>query len=343
MSQADVILDAISAGVVAADRMGVVIYANRAARREFQLTADEIVGRSLRSILPVLEDARSVLAEVPCHEARHQVLRLRAGTTPKPLGFTIVRVEDPADGIAAIVLLRELGEVAALEEERRRSERSRAVGSTIAGLAHQLRNPLASIQALADGLLDRLGPADPGAEYATRILAATRRMEAFVQTAVRFAQAGAGAPARAEASELAAEARRRVGRDAGAAAALSPEERPLFCHVDRSQVIDCLERLLTNACEAATLPSAVRVSVGRRVDAVGKAWAVLEVVDDGPGIAESRIGHVFEPFYTTKPNHLGMGLAFAQRDAAQNGGRIEVASQPDQGSVFALWLPEAQP
>lgn len=342
MNQADVILDAISAGVVAADRMGVVIYANRAARREFQLSEGEIVGRSLRSILPVLEDARSVLAEVPCHEARHQVLRLRAGTTPKPLGFTIVRVEDPADGIAAIVLLRELSEVAALEEDRRRGERSRAVGSTIAGLAHQLRNPLASIQALADGLLDRLGPADPGAEYATRILAATRRMEAFVQTAVRFAQAGAGAPARAEASELAAEARRRVGSDAGAAAALSAE-RPLFCHVDRSQVVDCLERLLINACEAATRPAAVRVSVGRRVDAAGEAWAVLEVADDGPGIAEGRIDHVFEPFYTTKPNHLGMGLAFAQRDAAQNGGRIEVASQPGRGSVFALWLPEAQP
>lgn len=342
MNQADVILDAISAGVVAADRMGVVIYANRAARREFQLSEDEIVGRSLRSILPVIEDARSVLAEEPCLEARHQVLRPRAGTTPKPLGFTIVRVEGPADGIAAIVLLRELDEVAALEEERRRGERSRAVGSTIAGLAHQLRNPIASIQALADGLLDRLGPADPGAEYATRILAATRRMEAFVQTAVRFAQAGASAPARAEASELAAEARRRVGPDAGAAAAPSPE-RPLFCHVDRSQVVDCLERLLTNACEAATRPEAVRVSVGRRVDGVGKAWAVLEVADDGPGIGECRIDHVFEPFYTTKPNHLGMGLAFAQRDAAQNGGRIEVAWQPGRGSVFALWLPEALP
>jgi signal transduction histidine kinase len=341
MSKADVILDAMPAGVIAADRMGVVSYSNRAARREFQLPEGEIVGRSLRSILPVLEEARALLGDMPGHEIRQQVLLLRSDATQKALGFTIVRAEHQAEDIAAIVLLRELGEIAVLEEERRRYERCRAMDSTIAGLAHELRNPLAAIQALADGLLERIGPADPYAQYAMRILESTRRMEAFVQAAVRFAQVDVGAPAHAEAGELVTEARRRVDRDAEPAAARSPQSL-VFCHVDRSQVVDCLERLFINAYEAATRSAAVRASVGRRVDSAGRAWVVLDVIDDGPGIAEDQIVHIFEPFYSTKINRLGMGLAFAQRDAIQNGGRIEVTSRPGHGSAFALWLPEAQ-
>lgn len=341
----EVILQTITAGVVAVDPSGRVSYANQAALRELERTGEEVIGRSWNSLVPALSGTNAHSGSVAVDpEHRYQaVLQATAESTPRSVGFLVIRARPTNDEVDLVVLMRGLTEVAVLEEHGRRRERLAGLGRLVGGLAHELRNPLAAVQALADSLLIEIGPGDPRVEYATRIIDAVGRMEAFVRAAVRFAQPTNSEPVRCEAAELLTEALRLANLGASEPGTQWLCGGPLYCRVDRRQVAECLAALLTNADEASGRPEGTRIRVSRHVDSADVGWLRFDVSDDGPGIPGELHFRVFEPFYSTKPARTGMGLAFAQTTALQNGGRIELRSAPAAGSTFTLWLPEEAP
>ena len=210
-------------------------------------------------------------------------------------------------------------------------------------LAHELRNPLAAVQALTDGLLAAIEPSKERSEYGSRIVAAIKRMDGFVRAAAEFAEPQQSRPIRVAAMELFAGAAERVG-GAGHAPALpvvAAADCGLACEVDPVQMARTLAVLIANALDAAGSPAAVRLRLERAKDWADRAWVRFVVSDQGPGISDEVLPHVFEPFYSTKPARTGMGLAFAQSFAQANGGRIEVQPSPGAGATFVLWLPEA--
>jgi signal transduction histidine kinase len=217
-----------------------------------------------------------------------------------------------------------------------------SLGKLAAGLAHEIKNPLAGIQ----GALELLRE-ESGEEATTRLygemLAELERVNGILQ---RLLESGRPAPlrlARTDLARLLAETvellrpslrRRRVELRAESGPAL-PEVQ-----MDTAKMRQVLVNLIQNAAEA--MPEsggwvAVRAS---RLDPES---IVVTVEDDGPGIPTEHLSRLFEPFFTTKFAGTGLGLAISKAIVEQHGGRIEVSSEPGRGATFLLFLPQPAP
>jgi signal transduction histidine kinase len=140
-------------------------------------------------------------------------------------------------------------------------------------------------------------------------------------------------------SEVLADAARdldRTFRDRGVAFRSTVPDGEPAVDLDRVSAYQVAANLLTNAVEAS--PSGARVEVVSRGGEEGR-WAVLTVEDEGPGVPDHLVAQIFHPFFTTKPEGKGLGLAIVQRVVQAAGGRVEVGRSPKGGSLFTLTLP----
>ena len=236
-----------------------------------------------------------------------------------------------------------------LNEANRRLERSRrlaALGEMAAGIAHEVRNPLAAIALHAEMLRDDLGEGEPG-QTASKILRAARELDGVVGDVLRFARELVPTVQWVEASEpvrRAASTCQMMAEAAGVAIEVKADAGVERVEVDAGLVAQALANLVRNAVEAIAEegtggPGRVRLSA-RLVDEPGERAVVYEVVDNGPGLPEGVIERMFNPFYTTRQTGCGLGLAMVQRIVDAHGGRVDAAGVPGGGARFALTLPE---
>lgn len=331
-SELRLVLDALPIGVVALDEAGVVRIANRAAAAQLDVAGDELVGTVLAGRLPELA--------APLAAAAARVLRRPRGGEPRVLVLAEHALADPPAGLRRLVTLHALGDAALVERDPRSGLPVDATTRIVGGLAHELRNPLASVQALAEVLLVGLDAQDPQHECATRIRREVGRIEAFVRAAVGLTQVVPNQAAPQEPLALLAAASA-LAATAGRLALPRAVAPDLRCACDREQIVACLAAVVTNAFEAEPGPGGVSVAVERCRDLEGRPWLRFAVEDDGCGVPPRHRGKVFEPFFTTKPGRLGFGLALARRQAVVNGGRLELVPREPRGTRCELWLPEA--
>jgi signal transduction histidine kinase len=121
---------------------------------------------------------------------------------------------------------------------------------------------------------------------------------------------------------------------AGVSVALELPDTPVAATVDREQMTEVFLNIVLNAVQASRPGGSVRIRAETRHDA-----AVVEVTDEGHGIAAEHLGRIFEPFFTTKPRGTGLGLATSHRIVVAHGGAIEVASTSPAGTSFRIQLP----
>ncbi len=228
---------------------------------------------------------------------------------------------------------------AAAGAEPRQAERLSALGRIVAGVAHELRNPLAAVQALAEALDEELESGDSRRQYTARMLQLLARVESFIRTSLEFSQPRAPAPSRQRPEALARLALQAMSAPDRPALAVEARGGIPDVLVDREHIVASLTALLDNAVEAAGRTAGVRVIVGAETAADGTAWARIEVRDDGPGVPREHLPRVFDPFFTTKAKGRGLGLALAQTLVGQNGGRVELRSPAGAETVAAVVLP----
>lgn len=346
----EALLAQIHSGVIAADGKGRITFANRSALETLGADIVQCVGRDLVATFggsPELE--RALFQVVEGGETRADVtIRTEAGSR-LDLGMTVMRTTDMAPPDMAFVLLfRDVSDRRQFEMELRRVERISAMGNMVAGFAHEIRNPLAGIQALAEALLLDLPGDDQRREYPERMLALLTRVEQFVNATLRFGEPKPARHSRQEAGSIVRGAAEtlsaRWGRR-GSPPAISVAPSLPSLHCDEAQITEALLALIENAIDAAGDAARVRISV-RAQPAHGLLNDVerlirFDVVDDGPGVPEALMARIFDPFFTTKANGTGLGLALAQNLVRENGGRLLVTSTPGVGSVFSILLPEA--
>ena len=261
----------------------------------------------------------------------------------------------------AALLFRDLQPLERVDERERLRERLVALGEMAAGLAHEIRNPLASLGVLA-GLLRRRLPAEASEErgLVDELLAEVRALEATVTAALDFVKPTPVLPAAVdlvEALEAAlAQARARIPFD-GELERRYEEPRPVV-QGDAEQLRGVFANLVANALEAMR-PGAgpgrlvlrvfrreaiaddrvLRVAARGPLPGLGRREAVVEVSDDGPGVPEELRERIFYPFFTTKERGSGVGLALAHKAVTGHGGCLEVETPAGGGATFRVRLP----
>jgi len=242
----------------------------------------------------------------------------------------------------ALCLMSDLTELAALQKQIRWKENLAALGEMSAGIAHEFKNALATISGYAQMIHSEAKPGDIR-ESSERILDQTRALTHVVTEFLRFAkpleicyETVAMQPLVERVAEELHEATPQCEVECEGAFVELPGDEALLRQA--------LVNLTRNAAEAARAGGGVpRVKIsGSMEDLGGKRWQRICVSDNGPGIPERDLPKIFLPFYTTKSEGTGLGLAVVQKVALQHGGSIEARNRPDAGADFILWLPLRQ-
>lgn len=292
--------------------------------------------------------------EGPCHRPDGQTrwYSMRALPIAEPKGTALVAYVDITPTVAASEALRETER--ALERQLLQEQKRDSLGVMAAGIAHKLNNLLGAIQANLELARSEVSPA-------------VEAMLADAEGAAQQAAALSGGlltylgrdrpprrPGRLEREVTALLPYLRAALPPGVHLALQLDGGLPVCAVDPAELRVVIINLVTNACEAiAPAGGTVRVAAhrvsawpaeaGRAPAAPGaRAWACLEVSDDGPGMDAETRERLFEPFFTTKSTGRGLGLPVAQGIARASGGAIVVESALGRGTTVRVYLPEVR-
>jgi PAS domain S-box-containing protein len=261
----------------------------------------------------------------------------------KPYQYVAIRHEITQLKLAEEKILQQTAEL-------QRAAQLSLLGELAAGLAHEIKNPLAGIQGTVDILIRRCEASDPAREALKAIRHEVERIDGTVRALLDRARPRALSPARTSLTDLVWRAVSMARSQAVSAAArghrvhieFEPPTKDIELVADAAQIEDAVLNLVINAVEAIEGEGKVTVSI-RRAESESEAEfeeeAVIEVSDTGSGINEEDLARIFHPFFTTTKGGTGLGLPAVRRIVRAHGGRVEVKSSFGTGSTFELYLP----
>ncbi|MBX3664125.1 MAG: HAMP domain-containing histidine kinase [Burkholderiales bacterium] len=243
-----------------------------------------------------------------------------------------------AEVVAANARLRlQLAENQAMARALARSERMATLGTLSATLAHQLRTPLAGALLYASQLAQPGMPEERKRRFAGEVVSRLRELETFIQGTLDFASGRSEWRQPVDLAAVVADACQLIQPQAElAGVTLSAEVPPAGSELpgSRGALLSMLLNLLDNAILACGRGGSVRIVLRHGTDGLR-----LGVADDGCGMDAAARARLFEPYFTTRGDGHGLGLAYVKSVAEAHDGSISVESQPGRGSVFTLLLP----
>jgi two-component system sensor histidine kinase PilS (NtrC family) len=337
------ILQSIASGLVTIDPEGRITYCNRAGERIAHVQAAAVVGQPFDAVfrLPAGLDpwrAPQLLAAAP--------LRLE-GVIPGSggdlqLGMTFSPLLDDRDGEAGVICaFQDLTRIRQMEEQVRRSDRLAAIGELAAGMAHEIRNPLASLSGSIAMLREELQLEGMGRELMDIVTSEISRLDALITDFLSFASPREPQVSRTDLGALARETAtllRQAHQGPWRVEVVEKGVLPAVAEVDPRLLRQVFWNLSRNAIEAMAGGGRLEIAVDAAPDTVTVAFA-----DTGGGIPESARPKIFTPFFSTKERGTGLGLAIVFKIVEAHRGRIEVESPPGHGTTVRVTVPVHQP
>ena len=254
--------------------------------------------------------------------------------------FLVDRRRDGGAG-RIIVVAKDTTRLLELRETLRREENMAAMGTLVAGVAHEVRNPLFAITSTLDAFEARYGDTEGLEKYFTILRGETERLSRLMRDLLDY-----GRPPRMETGlvglhEVVADAVTSSQADAAAAGVRLttdvPEAMPPVM-ADRQRLAQVFQNVIHNAVSHTPPGGEVRVQAAPR-EAQGRRWIESSVRDGGPGFRAADLPHVFRPLFTRRAGGTGLGLAIAQRIVESHGGVMTAANAPGGGAVVTIRLP----
>jgi two-component system sensor histidine kinase PilS (NtrC family) len=346
------ILRNIASGVVTVDGEGSVLYANPAALELLGLADSEVEGRHLEDL--VGDRARELLRTIALTQTGGQQTLRAEGTVRLddrsfPIGLTTTSIEYGAATPSVTAIFTDISDQKRLEELHVRTGRLEAVAELSASLAHEIKNPLASIRSSIEQLAEAARENEEERFLAQLVIRESDRLSRLLTEFLDFSrvrvtdarQVDLGAVAEKAADVI------RNHPDCGDTAVIEVVRQPAPLEGDEDLLHRVVVNLVLNAIQAGEGKSRVTIEVREvhpselpRGLPMGRA-VLLEVSDDGPGIPENLKERLFEPFVTGRAGGSGLGLAIVQRAVEAHRGVILVESTPGQGTVFSVVLPSS--
>jgi signal transduction histidine kinase len=341
-------------GVLAMHRDGSVALMNDEAYRIFSLTRQlDDAGRPFTELFRERPDVVRVLSSAFELTTLPNRAELRLKDIDRVIGYTLSQVrDDDGRSIGAVMFFKDLTQVEQLEERERLRDRLASLGEMAAGIAHELKNPLAGIEVMA-GLLRRQVPDSVDAQsLLADIISEAKLANAIVVEMLEFVRPIRLQVERTDLGDVLHQAvtlaENKVTRGD---VAVDLDVAPTLPMIDgdHHQLCQVFTNLLTNAFEAlegrghiriAAVPEAIELDPAFGSDPHAPTPAVIvDVIDDGPGVRPEVSDRIFDPFFTTKPQGSGLGLPIVRKIVDAHDGRIDLAGAPGGGTRFRITLP----
>ncbi len=355
--ETDDILQHMRSGLLTVDNSGRIIYFNRTAEDISGYRAEDIKGQRFPDVfqerMPEFVDRLKQTLRTEHMDSRCEILIASLSGKNVPLGLSTSILGDQETGKRGVIaVFADITEAKRMEEEIRFKDRLAAVGELSAGIAHEIRNPLASICGSVEVLKEAISLSDENQKLMELILKETGRLNLILTEFLQYAKIGETPLRKIELVSLVEEVielvRKHKSYRQGIEIKKELKDPPLYVRGEENQIKQLLLNLLVNALEAMA-EKGERVIVSNQSlsqieghyfeeEAADEAeeWIPLAVQDDGKGMNEEQKEKLFRPFYSGKQEGTGLGLAIVQRLVNALEGRIEFKSELGMGSVFVV-------
>jgi len=333
--------DTVTTPILIMEPSGDVVRVNRAALELSGLSEAEIAGRPIDAI----GDGE------PWQTASQLVSYIaggRQGTTAetkddggRTWDIIVTRFSAPDGGPERFILvLWEITGIVELQESLRRNETLSAMGTLVAGVAHEVRNPLFGISATLDAFDEEMR--QPGyAECGATLRQEVNRLVHLMQELLEYGKPAALSIESGDVTEVvgeAVESRRSAARAAQVEIRNAMTASMPALLMDPSRLRQVFENLIDNAIQHSDPGMTVHID-GNVVDHAGRQWVECRVEDEGPGFVPRDFDHVFEPFFSQREGGTGLGLSIVQRIVEEHSGRVAAANRPEGGGSIRVLLP----
>jgi len=343
------IVQSVSSGLITFDRDGRVTTANHTVEVLGGQPQGELWRRPWGRVFEGAPPFPSVWAQLRSEVRvpyRFQARLLRANGTTIPVGVSASLLRrGSGEPLGVICSFQDLTDIRRMEEEVRKADRLAIIGRLAAGLAHEIRNPIASIRGSIEVLGQNLNPQGTDRRLMDIVLRESDRLDGTISEFLEFSRPKALTRSLTDVTTLVDEVLLLLATNAGDRLRVVKEypDSSVKANVDPGQIRQSLWNLCRNALDAMPEGGTLRVTVGLRAEP-GNGREVVEIVveDSGPGVPTEHLPHVFEPFYTTKPRGTGLGLAIVHRIIEEHQGTIQVERSEAGGARFAVQLPKGE-
>ncbi|MBT0664557.1 PAS domain-containing protein [Geobacter pelophilus] len=335
----------LTSGLMTVTPQGRVRVFNRFAEELTGISQEKAYDRLLVELIPGFELVLSQQEVVVSGEAQF----IDPAGEELIFGYRSIRFFDNKGEFSGIILnFEDLSRIRRMEEELKRADRLAAIGELAARIAHEIRNPLASISGSVQLMAQSSEIPAQDRKLLAIVLRETDRLNALISDFLVYARPVALNLSSVDINELCFELDVLLKPDPrfSKVSMVMSVETGSAVLADRDQLQQVFWNLLVNAAEAMPYGGEITITgtkvhlSGRRSDR--KNFVRIDIKDNGTGMAEAATKHLFEPFFTTKPDGTGLGLATVYRIIEAHEGRIFVESAPSRGTIFSILLPAGE-
>ena len=343
-SYTELILESTSEGVIALDKDGKVAFFNRAAASLLNISYEKVVGKDFSHIFP---DKESVIRKSfkDAMEGRdREILKVNyqvPGGHELPIGINTFSLE--TEGRKGVVMiLRDLSETERMERKLRQSDKLAALGKLVAGVAHEIRNPIAAIRANVQLWEKRLDKAKPSREALHMVIDEVDRLNDIVNKWLIFSRGKKEAGENCSINSIIEKTLELIKIEIESKnikfSFEGEEDLPPVC-VNAGEVEQVIINIIRNALDVLSEGGSLLIKTSYDED---KKEVKAEFTDTGPGIPLEIQGKVFDPFFTTKEDGTGLGLAICYDIITAQHGTIDFETALGKGTTFYITFPAAE-
>jgi two-component system sensor histidine kinase PilS (NtrC family) len=336
------VIDSLTSGLLTTDQRGTLLTFNRAAEAITGVPARAAVGRKVTEVLQLPTSWSADAAEHDWTRSRRlEVAHVRPDGRAIEIGLTAAPLVTPTGQVGFLVTFQDVTEIKRLDREMRIQQRLAAVGEMAAGMAHEIRNPLASMSGSLQMLRQELPLSSEQAQLMDIVLRESERLNDTIRSFLAYARPQRVSSARLDLRRVMSDAATLLRNSAEFSDAheirLDLPDQPVWYDADEGQIRQIVWNLATNGLRA--MPNGGCLAMAAAVDGASQAEVVLSVQDEGVGIPAEEIDRIFQPFRSAFERGTGLGLAIVHRIVSDYGGQIQVTSQPGAGTTVHVHLP----
>ena len=353
------IIQSLDSGLLTADLSGNINFLNRTAEKILNRNGESLKDTSIYDLFPKINDMVEELKKKDSESSgdyqRYETPLSNQDGSKIYLGFSISSLTNPEGSLIGHTLIfQDITKFKEMEEEMKRVDKMAAVGVLAAGMAHEIRNPLASLSGSIQMLKTELALDDHQQHLMEITLRESERLNALITDFLLFAQPPQTRKMLYPIGRILEETidllRHSPSFHDGIHIRPPRNQEEVRVSIDPDQMKQVFWNLFLNAAQSMSSGGEIQIQLGKgngwgvtglplSSQQGEKEWAKISIIDSGNGIAEIEREKIFEPFFTTKENGTGLGLSIVHKIVENHNGLIKVESELGRGSTFTIYLP----